>query len=566
MATNVGQETSIDELWRQLTNITKEVRLSGTPEEKRAFDYLAGELEAWGYDVKWYDLDALTGYPDKASLRIVSPEAIELPCNGYALSPVTGDEGVTATLIYAGSGTAEELANLDVAGKIIMTEGLATPGKGLDAANAGVIGQIHITGEYIYEMCISPVWGTPTPETAHLLPTVPAIAVTNEHGDVLKAALDRGPVEVNLVAQPYRGWSKLYTLTADLPGTDEDTYVLFSGHLDSWHYGVMDNGTANATQMEIARILATQKETLKRGIKLAFWSGHSHARYAGSTWFADNEFDDLATRCVCHVNIDSVGGQGAIILEEAPTMAETYNYAKRILKQAGVELDYRRVSRSSDQSFWGHGIPSCLTAVSEQSAEGSTQDKSIAALLGSGGKGGGLGWWWHTTEDTIDKIDPEFLKRDADIYLNLLTGLVTEERLPFEPGAGLREVSKSLASYEAASGGAIALGDLVSTANALAERSSGTSIAKLPAAEANQLISDLIRIVIPVNFTVAGPYGHDLALGTQPTPGLRDAAKLGILDASSDDYRFLKTKLVRERNRIAGAMRAYDARLTAAGL
>ena len=566
MATKTGQETSIDELWRQLTNITGEVRLSGTPEEKRAFDYLAGELESWGYKVSWFELDALTGYPDKASLKIVSPETVELPCNGYALSPVTSDAGVTAGLVYAGGGSTAELKNLDVADKIILTEGLATPGKGLDAANAGAVGQIHITGEHIYEMCISPVWGTPTPETAHLLPTVPAIAVTNEHGDVLKAALARGPVEVNLVAQPYRDWSKLYTLTADLPGNDEDTYVLFSGHLDSWHYGVMDNGTANATQMEIARILATQKETLKRGIKVAFWSGHSHARYAGSTWFADNHFDDLATRCVCHVNIDSVGGKDAIILEEAPTMAETYEYAKGVLAEAGYELDYRRVSRSSDQSFWGHGIPSCLTAVSEQSAENSKQDKAIAALLGAGGKGGGLGWWWHTTEDTLDKIDPEFLKRDADIYLNLVTGLVTAERIPFDPAAGLLEVANALTGYQEASAGALDLSDLIEKSKSLAERSSVNAIAALPAADANQLVSDLIRIVVPVNFTVAGPFDHDLALGTQPTPGLRKSAELAALEPTSDDFRFLKTRLIRERNRVSAMLRAYEARLAAAGL
>jgi hypothetical protein len=410
------------------------------------------------------------------------------------------------------------------------------------------------------------VWGTPTPETAHLLPSVPAIAVTNEHGAVLKAALDKGPVDVTLVAQPYRGWSKLYTLTADLPGTEEDTYVLFSGHLDSWHYGVMDNGTANATQMEIARILASRKETLKRGIKLAFWSGHSHARYAGSTWFADNHFDDLATRCVCHVNIDSVGGKDAIILEEAPTMAETYGYAREVLARAGVELDYRRVSRSSDQSFWGHGIPSCLTAVSEQSAEGSKQDKAIAALLGTGGKGGGLGWWWHTTEDTIDKIDPEFLKRDADIYLDLITGLVSGERLPFDPAAGLQEVSRALAGYQAAAGGHLDLQDLVSRADALSDRSSVAVISSLPTGEANTLVSDLIRIVMPINYTVSGPFDHDLALGTQPTPGLRKASDLASLDSDSDAFRFLRTRLIRERNRVSAALRAYDARLVAAGL
>ena len=90
-------------------------------------------------------------------------------------------------------------------------------------------------------------------------------------------------------------------------------------------------------------------------------------------------------------------------------MAETFGFASRILGKAGVELKYHRMSRSSDQSFWGHGIPSVLAALSEQQADDSPTSKAHAHLFG----GGGLGWWWHTPEDTLDKIDPAFFKRDA---------------------------------------------------------------------------------------------------------------------------------------------------------
>src|SRR3954451_13319210 len=104
------------------------------------------------------------------------------------------------------------------------------PGKGLTAERAGAIGQIHINDEHIHEMCISPVWGTPIPETAHLLPKVPAVAVARPDGDRLLSALQQGTVSVRLVPEPYREWVKIPTLTAELPGTAEDGYVLFSGH------------------------------------------------------------------------------------------------------------------------------------------------------------------------------------------------------------------------------------------------------------------------------------------------------------------------------------------------
>ena len=71
-----------------------------------------------------------------------------------------------------------DYAGKELRGKIAISEGLAMPAKELAAAAAGAVGQIHINDEHIHEMCISPVWGTPIPETAGLLPKVPAMAVT----------------------------------------------------------------------------------------------------------------------------------------------------------------------------------------------------------------------------------------------------------------------------------------------------------------------------------------------------------------------------------------------------
>ncbi|HEX7103691.1 MAG TPA: hypothetical protein VF201_13685, partial [Nitrolancea sp.] len=72
----------------------------------------------------------------------------------------------------------------------------------------------------------------------------------------------------------------------------------------------------------------------------------------------------------------------------------------------------------------------------------------------------------------------------------------------------------------------------------------------------NQLLMDIGRQLVPVNFTANGPFEQDLALGTQPVPGLREVAQLATLDPASDDFRFLKTKLIRQRNRVEHALRA----------
>lgn len=553
--TTLFGSVSGSELDRHLRSIARVVRLSGTPEEAESFDYIEGQLKDFGYRTDRHASDALIGYPQRSSLEVLSGEARQIRSNGYSLSPSTGPGGVTGELIYVGAGQAADYDDKDARGKIVISEGLAMPAKELAAKAAGAIAQIHINDEHIHEMCISPVWGTPIPSTSHLLPTVPAVAIQRPDGDRLIAESKNGAVTVRLATEPFREWVKIPTLTADLPGSADDSFVLFSGHVDSWHYGVMDNGTANATQMEVARLLAERKGSLQRGIRLAFWSGHSHGRYASSTWYADAFWQEIHQRCVCHVNVDSVGAKGATILDEAPTMAETYGFGRQILHDTiGAELDYRRISRSSDQSFWGHGVPSLFASLSEQSRDDSATGAALAQLLGGGGKSGGLGWWWHTTEDTLDKIDPDFFVRDAGIYAETLGRLCTTERLPFDPAAGAEEIADAVAGYDEQAGGAIDLSGTEGLARDVATAIRGAGLEKLDAAQANATVMNVIKTLIPVNYTEAGPFGHDLALGAKPVHGLSSAPQLASLEAGSDDFHFLRTKLIRERNRVEHAL------------
>jgi hypothetical protein len=555
--TAIFNQVSGAELDRHLRGIARVVRLSGTPEEAEAFDYAESQLRAFGFRVERHESDALIGYPQRASLEIAGDPPVAITANGYSLSPGTGPAGVSGELVHAGAGLDADYENLDVRGKIVISDGLAMPGKAAAAEWAGAIGQIHVNDEHIHEMCISPVWGTPVPETGALLPKVPAVGIARRDGDRLLARLRQGSVRVRLVTEPFRAWVKIPTLTGDLPGAAEDTFVLFSGHVDSWHYGAMDNGTANATQLEVARLLAERRGELRRGVRIAFWSGHSHGRYAGSTWYADTFWHDLHERCACHVNVDSVGAIGATVLEDAPTMAETFAFARQVMADtAGADLDYRRISRSSDQSFWGHGVPTVFAALSEQARDDSATGAALAQLLGGGGKGGGLGWWWHTTEDTLDKIDPDNFVRDAGVYAETLWRLCTLDRLPFDPAAAADEMAASIGRYHDDARGTLDLSGTGALATDLGAAIRCRAIERQAAPEANDLIMRLCRLLIPVNYTRLGPFEHDLALGTRPVPGLSDAGRLAALDPSADQAHFLLTKLVRERNRVEHALRA----------
>ena len=216
-----------------------------------------------------------------------------------------------------------------------------------------------------------------------------------------------------------------------------DPFILFSGHHDTWYYGVMDNGGANATMLEVARYVRRRRtQRGGSGLRLCFWSGHSHGRYSGSTWYADPHWDELGRRCAVHVNVDFTGARGNTVMADALASAEFFGLAAEAVRlQGGQELDGHRMSRAGDQSFWGIGVPSLFMGMGEQPT--GLADNVMGAVFGSGTrKGAGFGWWWHTPDDTLDKMDLDLLVRDTRVYVHALWRLLTDPVLPLDYVAG----------------------------------------------------------------------------------------------------------------------------------
>ncbi|HEX5163781.1 MAG TPA: M28 family peptidase [Thermomicrobiales bacterium] len=572
------EDVSADSLMNSTRAIAQWVRLSGTADEAKAFDWVEQTLQGYGLETTRYQHPGLVSWPESASLVITDAGGMQqtIRCSTHAFATSTPGGGLEGELVAVGSGSAAELGDVDLEGRIALADGIVAPNRHLAIDDSAAVASIWIAGTYLHERALSPVWGTPTPETAGLLPTKPSVSVTKEGGDQIKAALQRGPVRVRLETEVYRNWNQLPLLVANLRPArdDDDSFVLFSGHVDSWYYGAMDNGTANATMIEVARVLAGHRDEMKRGLRLAFWSGHSHARYAGSAWYADNHWQELHDHCVAHINVDSVGGNGATILSQGNSMAELREFVSDAIEPvAGQRLDPRRYGRSGDQSFWGHGIPAALMSLSEQPPENA--DPVLLALhhqiSGGASKAGGLGSWWHTPEDTVDKIDPAFLERDAQIYTLLLHRLCTTSILPLDYSAVLDELRQNLAGLAATSRG-FELAPVHAQISALASaldrlRDAGSRAGEGGAAVINDALMAVGRALIPVDYTASGMFDHDLAVPTRPLPGLAAATRLAELDPDSDEYHFLHTRLVRERNRLVHglveATRAADAGIAA---
>jgi len=529
-------------LMHHMREFARWTKLSGTADEMQSLRTVQSELNGYGYRTSVVLHDAYISLPGRA--RVVIDGATPR-CITHSFSVSSPTDGLTAELAYVGDGTEADFDGRDARGRIVLVEGIASPGVAHRASLAGAVGQLHISPhEHIHEMCVSPVWGSPSQETLAALPRTVVVTIAQADGAALRDRLSRGErPRVALHAEVDTGWRQTPILVAELdaPGAAADgPFVLFSGHHDTWYFGVMDNGGANATMLEVARLCVLHRNRWQRGLRLCFWSGHSHGRYSGSAWYADEHWTELERRCVAHVNIDSTGAIGATVLSNAAAMAELAPLAADAVRiEAGSDYVGRPMDRSSDQSFWGIGLPSMLGSLSEQ-APGPVKLRNK------------LGWWWHTPEDTLDKIDEAHLVRDTRVFVHVLWRLLADPVLPLDYAAWAARLSDELRGLARQIGDRLALAPLIDAARAVGE--AATAVRTLPAKQANAALMQASRILVPLHTGVGGRFAHDPALPQPSWPAQAALRKLAAAASGSEEARFAAVAARRARNRLMHAL------------
>ncbi|MDR7497073.1 MAG: M28 family peptidase, partial [Armatimonadota bacterium] len=443
-----------DRMWRDLEFLCGFDRTSGTEGERRAMTYIAEGLQADGLAVTVHEFDAYLSYPLEGRVEVVAGDGLPpaIPAKTRAFSADTPPEGLAGEVVYVPGGhdlfrdtdTHRRLDPAAIAGRIVLSE--AGSRRNMQAAQErGAIAYLHTwpsDEDAIHEGIVTPVWGAPTPESAGAIPRIPILSITRGSGEALRAALGRGPVRLRLWSRAETDWRRVTLPVAEVAGATPE-FVLFSGHVDSWYLGATDNATGNAVTMEAARLLHRCRDRLRRGVRFAFWPGHSTGRYAGSTWYADHHWQDLYEHCVLHINCDSPGVVGATEYDPVTASAEASGFAVALIEElTGQRVGWERPVRAGDQSFWGAGVPSLLMG-------SSMRPKGQRAAVG----GSGFGWWWHTEADTIDKVDPAVLRRDTEIYLLAAYRFAAAPVPPLAVAAAVDELRETIAALASAAAG-----------------------------------------------------------------------------------------------------------------
>jgi len=534
------------------------------PEDvNRGADVIVSKLRGAGVPVEVHEPEICLSVPLSASVTVgnttyrAKPPSSSLPvphgrsgklvalqANPRALRSYNRD---IKTLFGSSISSVDEVRQL-VGGNIVVMLGFGNPalaslieewgGAGLIAVNPGV--DIH------WGTCTT-IWGSPDLQDSIRKPRIPVVAVNNPDGQKL-LALARDGGEATIRTEMLEGWFMQKVPVATIPGTEEpEKYVLVHGHYDSWDVGVGDNATGDATLLELARVLWTRRDALRRSVRLAWWPGHSTGRYAGSTWFADAFAQDLDRNCLAQINCDSPGCRWATSYHDTRSFSECAALVSNAIRDVvpDAEIATLRPPQAGDYSFNNIGLSSFFM-LSSTMPDTLREEKHYYDVSGCGGNIA-----WHTENDTLEIADREILLKDMKIYLLSALRIANAEVLPFNWAATCDEFLGTISEYEAASKGGADL-----SASRAATEALKIALDKLntaPPPQRNAVSLELARILVPLNYTREPRFRHDPAYTVPRLPTLAVAADLPAF-AEGHQRRCAEVELLRGQNRFVAAM------------
>lgn len=544
-------------------------RKSGQGTDLAAGKYVVETLASYGLEAALQEFETYDSDIGSSFVALGGPDGAiidSLPCLHVEPTPI---EGVTAELVDVGPGGLADYEGKDVRGKIVLAEvsyAPATPEKARIAASKGAVGIVLMNwgtddSRYIPWRALKAVWGNPTPESWSEIPRLFGVSISRADGMMIRRKMQAGRISLHVQLAASRVWRKLHQpvawLRAPESSPERDQFVVVSGHIDSWNPGVTDNITGMSVMMEIARLLSSRREKLRRSVAFCFWNGHEVAEAAGSTYFVDSQWERLNRDAVAYVNIDSVGMKGA---EEfhVNSCPELGTFSERLSNAVFADTLPQKVMtlrRVGDQSFFGVGV----SAVTGRHSYGQAVVKEQ--------NGATLGWYNHTEFDTIDVMDPQALEADLDWCSRYVHALVTAPVLPQRFGARLSDMQERFAAMLADKADPAQLSLIQKGIGELQEGirwfdnfldDAGGAQDELRE-RANRLVLRLSRLLTFITTSASGRYGQDsygISTLAEPVPLLACLEDYRARPSDALEARLLATKLMRLRHTVTDALEA----------
>jgi Zn-dependent M28 family amino/carboxypeptidase len=228
------------------------------------------------------------------------------------------------------------------------------------------------------------------------LPKIPAAAVTVEGAELLARQAARGPLELKLSLGARRLPDAVSgNAIAEIVGREQpEEVVVIGGHIDSWDVGTgaSDDGAGCVMAMEAARMLTELKLVPRRTIRVVLFTNEEFGLRGGLAYFEAHGKEK-------HVGaIESDSGAGApygfgVAGDDKAVLAGLQRFAP-LFATLGAEHIHKG---------WGGADISPLTDAGVLSMSLDPDNSRYFDVH-------------HSPADTIDKIDPEHLQRNAAAF------------------------------------------------------------------------------------------------------------------------------------------------------
>lgn len=423
-----------DAAYRKLAELTDRVgpRLSGSPGLQRAVNWAKETLTRDGHD-------SVTLEPVKVphwlrggqEARILAPIARELPVLALGGSVPTPAGGLTAELLVVSSFQELEARQSEAKGKIVLLDhpmstqgspglayGEAIGYRTLGAARAAPFGAVAVLVRSLTTRSLGTIHtGScryPDPKT----PKIPSASLSVEDAELLhRLAGQAEKVRLHLALSPQLlPDASSANVLAEIKGRQwPEQIVLIGAHLDSWDVspGAQDDGAGVVTVMQALTTLRALGLAPRRTLRLVLFTNEENG-LRGATQYA---LDHRAERHVAAFEMDTGAGAplGFMTDGEQPYAGEA-RAITALLKPLGAG--------SLSAGFAGEDVQKLKPAG--------------AALFGLQLDIQHYFDVHHSAADTLDKVDPENLKKSVAAMATLAFIVADQEQAWDAPSSGFQ--------------------------------------------------------------------------------------------------------------------------------
>jgi hypothetical protein len=422
----LGAALTDGEGWEKLTYLATVIghRLSGSAALEQAIDWAVERMTAEGLAVRKQPVMVPHWVRGAESARVVAPVERPLPILGLGNSVGTPAGGITAPVVVVGSfDELEALGRERVAGKIVLYAvdwegyGPTVRYRGAGPSRAAALGAVAVLTRSATGLSLS------TPHTGALRydeeqPRIPAAAVTVEDAAWMRRMTELGrevTVHLEMGAQMLPD-SESFNVIAEIPGSERpEEVVVMGGHYDSWDVGqgVHDDGASCIAAWQALRLIDQLGLVPRRTLRVVLWTNEENGLRGGRAYHEALSPAELA------------GHVAALEMDGGVERPVGFGFGL-----AGVDLEGDEPDPTYEKAYGRlRQIGRLLAAIDAGEITRGGGGADIGPLMRSGVPGLGLDTvgehyfdWHHTAADTLDKVDPQNLRRA--IALLGVTGFV----------------------------------------------------------------------------------------------------------------------------------------------